>query len=113
MARRNPVDRPVETTTRFVVPEDIDFSDLHLRRHRDGRIRFDWRVVGRVCEESGVSARELALGPNEDLIAFLVAWYNAQLRLGGAANPVAEALEAEMQVWPSGDDALALPPGHS
>lgn len=113
MAPRKLVDRPPGTATRYVVPDDVEFADLHLRRHRDGSIRFDWRVVGRVCEASGYPVRSLALGPREDLIAFLVAWYNAQLRVGGPSNPVAEALEAEMLVSLHEEDPLALPPGHA
>jgi hypothetical protein len=51
--------KPIEAymkrqTTKIAVPADLAFDALRLTREPDGSVRFDWAVVERICQASGL-----------------------------------------------------------
>ncbi|EAA6842346.1 hypothetical protein DRX19_15100 [Salmonella enterica subsp. enterica] len=81
---------------RLAIPDDLDFSDLHLVRESDGSVSFDWDVVNRICKLSNLPV-EIFRDVSEDCIsALIVGWYQAHRQHGGESDPVAEDLIAEV-----------------
>lgn len=80
---------------RVVIPDDVQFSDLHLARDSDGHASFDWAPIERICAESGLSSEVLRDGPEDNVSGLIVAWYTEHRRRGGSPDPVAEDLIVE------------------
>lgn len=84
--------------TKVAIPDDLDFSGLRLARDPDGGVSFDWAVIERICEASGLPVEILRDGPEGNVAGLIVGWYNAHRQRGGDPDPVAEDLIAEVQV---------------
>jgi hypothetical protein len=98
---------------RFDVPEDVDFSDLHLRRTSDGGLEFDWSPIRRICAESNIDFAALKYAPADNIVEMLLAWYRAHRDSGGEPNAVADDLAAEAQAIDELGGGFSYPPGHA
>ena len=99
--------------TRVAIPEGLDFADLHLARDADGAVSFDWSVIERICQASGMPVELLREGPEDNVAGLLIGWYCAHLERGGAADPVAEDLLAEVQAEDAAGQAFSHAPGRA
>lgn len=91
--------------------DDLDFSDLRLARDPDGSVSFDWDVIARICNGSGIP-EELFRETSEDYVAgLIVSWYQAHRQNGGAADPVAEDLIAEVMEEEKAGQQVSYQPG--
>ena len=72
-------------TTRVVIPADIEFEHLNLRREPDGRVTFDADVLEAILDASGIG--DLT---EDDVSALVVQWYIVHRRDGGAPNVTME-----------------------
>lgn len=80
---------------RILVPDDVDFADLHLVRNADGAVSFDWAPIERICEASGLSVDVLKGGPVDNVVELITGWYGEHRRHGGASDATAEGWLAE------------------
>ena len=71
---------------KVTIPDDLDFSDLHLSRDLDGSVIFDGSVVERICKASGLPV-ELS---DDNVARLLISWYQTHRQDGGDPDPVAE-----------------------
>lgn len=82
----------------FAVPDDFDFSTLKLSRDPvTGSIEFDWAPVEAICRASGVDPKIFREQPEDNVAGLIVAWYAQHRQNGGALDPVAEQLIAEVE----------------
>lgn len=93
---------------KIAIPDDIDFSDLKLARDPDGAVSFDWAVIERVCQASSLPVEVLRDGPEDNVAGLITTWYRAHRQHGGAADPVADDLIAEVLI----EDAAGQPFSH-
>lgn len=94
---------------RVAIPDDIEFSDLHLARDPDGHLSFDWHPVSLICRASGLPLAVLQEGPEDNVCSLLTSWYMAHRAAGGAADPVMDDLLAEVDA----EDAAGQPYSHA
>ena len=99
--------------TRVAIPEGLDFADLHLARDADGAVSFDWSVIERICQASGMPVELLREGPEDNVAGLLIGWYCAHLERGGAADPVAEDLLAEVRAEDAAGQSYSHAPGRA
>lgn len=91
------------------IPADLDFSALRLARNPSGSVSFDTSVISRIEQASGQEAG-FFMGQAEDVVAeLIVSWYSQHLGAGGARDPVADDLIAEVRT----EDAAGQPFSHS
>lgn len=91
------------------IPAELDFSDLHLARDPAGSVSFDTAVISRIEQASGLQAG-FFMGQAEDAVAeLIVSWYSQHLAAGGAHDPVADDLIAEVRA----EDAAGQPYSHA
>ena len=92
------------------IPAGLDFSALRLARDSGTEdVSFDTAVIERIERESGLPAGFL-MGQDEDALADLIAtWYASHLAAGGARDPVADDLIAEVRA----EDAAGQPYSHA
>ena len=83
--------------TRLAIPDDIEFAALRLARDADGAVSFDWSVIERVCRANNLPVELLREGPEDNVAGLLIGWYSSHRTAGGAPDPVAEDLLAEVQ----------------
>lgn len=82
---------------KVVIPENLSFADLGLRRLETGKIEFDWNVVKQICERSeGLPLDHLEEGPDDNVVGLILGWYMVIRENGGETDPVAEQLVAEL-----------------
>ncbi|MFT0137266.1 hypothetical protein ACEK07_04300 [Alcanivoracaceae bacterium MT1] len=84
--------------TKVNIPDDVEFADLRLARDTDGGVSFDWSVIERICDASGLPVEMFRDAPEDSVARLIVGWYNAHRQRGGAPDPVAEDLIAEVQI---------------
>lgn len=99
--------------TRLAIPDDIDFAALHLARDADGAVSFDWAVIERICRANNLPVELLREGPEDNLAGLLIGWYSAHRNAGGAPDPVAEDLLAEVQAEAAAGQAFSYEPGRA
>lgn len=80
---------------KVAIPDDLTFSDLHVARDADGSVSFDWAVIERICEVSGLPVEMFRDAPEDNVARLIVGWYHTHRQHGGASDPVAEDLIAE------------------
>ncbi len=76
---------------RIIIPDDLAFSDLRLGREPDGSVSFDWAVITRICQASGLPVDVFRDTLEDNVSSLIVFWYHAHRQHGGDADPVAEA----------------------
>lgn len=79
------------------VPDDLEFADLHLARHTDGSIMFEWGPIERICEASDLDVALFRHAPEDNVGGLIAAWYVEHRHAGGEPDPVAEDLIAEIR----------------
>lgn len=91
--------------TRLAIPDDLAFEALKLTRDpRTGEVEFDWAPIEAICAASGVDVEVFKNGPEDNVSALIVAWYQAHRAAGGAADVVQEQILAEV----AAEDAAVL-----
>jgi hypothetical protein len=99
--------------TRLAIPDDLTFSDLRLARDADGAVSFDWSVIERICRANNLPVELLREGPEDNVAGLLIGWYSAHRNAGGAPDPVAEDLFAEVQAEDAAGQAFSYEPGRA
>lgn len=75
----------------------VPFAALKLRRDvTTGQVSFDWAPIERICEASGIDPCLFKRSHEDNVSGLIVAWYQAHREAGGAPDPVAEQLIAEV-----------------
>lgn len=99
--------------TRLAIPDDIEFATLRLARDDDGAVSFDWAVIERICRANNMPVELLSEGPEDNVAALLIGWYSSHRTAGGAPDPVAEDLLAEVQAEDAAGQAFSYEPGRA
>ena len=97
---------------KVAIPVGMDFSELRLARLPKGGVSFDWSVIERVCQASGLPVGLFQDAPEDNLSELIVGWYQAHLQQGGERNPVADDLFYEVLLEESADQPVSHQPGH-
>ncbi|NCA71541.1 MAG: hypothetical protein EOM91_15925 [Sphingobacteriia bacterium] len=98
---------------RLIIPDELSFSDLHLVREPDSSVSFDWDVIAGILHASGLSVELSADDLEDQMSALIVSWYRAHRRQGGAPDPVAEDLIAEVSAEEQIGQTVSHPPGRA
>lgn len=98
---------------RVVIPDDLEFSDLRLSRDPDGSVTFDWSVIQRICEASGLPVEMLQDAPEDNVSGLIVGWYQAHRQHGGESDPVADDLIAEVLAEEKAGQAVSYKSGRA
>ena len=100
--------------TPISIPAGLDFSAL--RRARDpgtGDVSFDTRVIERIEAASGLPAG-FFMGQDEDALATLITtWYDRHIAAGGARDPIADDLIAEVRAEDAAGQGYSHAPGRA
>ncbi|EAS8533980.1 hypothetical protein EHZ41_21895 [Salmonella enterica] len=99
--------------TRLAIPDNLDFSDLHLIREPDGSVSFDWAIVERICEASNLPVEVFRDASGDFVSALIVGWYQVHRQHGGESDPVAEDLIAEVVAEEKAGQAVSHQPGRA
>lgn len=99
--------------TRLAIPDDIEFAALQLARDADGAVSFDWAVIERICRANNLPVELLREGPEDNIGALLIGWYSAHRSAGGAPDPVAEDLVAEVRAEAVAGQEFSYQPGRA
>jgi len=84
--------------TTIAIPDNMKFADLRLTLESDGSVSFDWDVIERICQASGISPEVFSQAPEDNVSGLIVRWYNAHRADGGAPDPAAEHLIEEVKI---------------
>jgi hypothetical protein len=87
-----------QQTFQVCIPDDMTFADLKLARKPNGGVTFDWAVIERICQASGLPAEMFSDSPEDNLCELIVGWYQAHLQSGGEVDLVCEDLFTEVLV---------------
>lgn len=98
---------------KVAIPDDLTFSDLHLARDLDGSVSFDWAVIERICEASGLPVEMFRDAPEGNVSGLIVGWYQAHRQHGGETDPVAEDLIAEAAAEEKAGQPFSYQPGRA
>ena len=98
---------------RVAIPDDIDFADLHLARDPDGSVSFNWAVIERICQASGLPVELLRDGPEDNVATLITHWYMAHKKHGGALDLVADDLIAEALIEEERGQCISHAPGRA
>lgn len=98
---------------KIAIPDDLTFADLNLSRESDGSVSFDWRVIERICEASGLPVEMFRDTPEENVSGLIVGWYQAHRQQGGMADPVADDLIGEVIAEDKAGQAVSHAPGRA
>lgn len=98
---------------KVAIPNDLDFSDLRLARDPDGGVSFDWTVIERICEASGLPAEMFRDAPEDNVSGLIVGWYQAHRQHDGESDPVAEDLIAETVAEEKAGQTVSHQPGRA
>lgn len=102
------------STYHIAIPQGLGFAALRLARDpHTGDVSFDTAVIERIEKESGLPAG-FFMGQHEDAVASLITgWYSAYRAAGGAADPVAEDLMAEVRAEDAAGQHYSHKPGRA
>lgn len=98
---------------KVAIPDDLAFSDLHLARDPDGSVSFDWSVIERICEASGLPEEMFLDAPEDNVSGLIIGWYHAHRQQGGETDPVAEDLIAEAVAEEKAGQTVSHQPGRA
>ena len=98
--------------TLISIPQGMTFADLRLARDpQTGDVSFDTSVIERIERESGLPAG-FFMAQHEDAVASLITtWYSAHRAAGGAPDPVADDLLAEVRAEDAAGQHYSHAPG--
>lgn len=102
------------TSTSITIPEGVAFADLRLARDpQTGDVSFNTAIIDQIERESRLPAG-FFMGQHEDAVASLITgWYSAHRAAGGAADPVAEDLLAEVRAEDAVGQHYSYKPGRA
>lgn len=98
---------------KIVIPEELQFSDLHLARDADGDVFFDVHVVTRIEQASGLPDGFFMSRAEGVLSGVLIEWYGRHLAGGGARDPVADDLINEVRAENAAGQHYSHKPGRA
>jgi hypothetical protein len=98
---------------KVAIPDDLTFSDLHLARDPDGSVSFDWAVIERICEASGLPVKTFRDAPEDNISKLIIGWYQAHRQHGGESDPVADDLIAEVVAEEKAGQKVSHQPGRA
>lgn len=99
--------------TKIRIPSNLEFAELNLSRDSDGHVSFDWAVIEKICDASGVSSAVFKDGPEDNVAALIINWYGEHLKRGGDADPVAEDLFSEVLAEDKAGQLFSYQPGNA
>lgn len=99
--------------TKVAIPDDLDFYDLRLARDSDGGVSFDWSVIERICEASGLPVGMFRDAPEDNVSGLIIGWYQSHRASGGEPDPVAEDLISEAQAEDAAGQTYSHKPGRA
>ena len=104
--------QPMHKSTPISIPIGMSFSALRLARDpQTGDVSFDTSVIERIERESGLPAG-FFMEQHEDAVAGLITtWYSAHRAAGGAPDPVADDLLAEVRAEDAAGQHYSHAPG--
>ena len=104
----------MQKITPISIPQGLGFADLRLARNtHTGDVSFDTAVIELIERESGLPAG-FFMGQHEDAVASLITTlYNAHRAAGGAVDPVAEDLLAEVRAEDAAGQPYSYNPGRA
>ena len=104
-----PVSKPVPIS----LPADLPFSALQLSRDSDGSVSFSTDAISKIEAASGLPDG-FFMSQEEDAVASLiVAWYGHHRAAGGAIDPTAEDLLAEVKAKDAAGQHSSHQPGRA
>lgn len=84
--------------TTIKIPEGLNFFDLRLARDSTtGDVSFDTTAIARIEAASGLPEGFFMGQPEDALAELITTWYSQYRAAGGASDPVAEDLIAEVK----------------
>lgn len=89
-------DYMVRQLANITIPDTVGFADLKLARDSDGMVSFDWSPVEAICQASNVPVEILKDGPEDNVSALIIAWYESHIASGGQRDPVADDIIGEV-----------------
>lgn len=95
------------------IPNDLEFADLQLARDPDGGVSFALGVIERICEASNLPIEMFRDAPEGNVSALIVTWYQTHRANGGAPDPVAEDLIAEVRAEEKAGQRVSHQPGRA
>jgi hypothetical protein len=107
------VEHQMQLELKVSIPEGTDFADLKLERRSNGGLAFDWTPIERLCEASGIPLSAFKETPEDNVDGLIAAWYFEHLAHGGARDPVADDLIAEMRAEEVAGQSFSLPSGRA
>lgn len=103
----------MERLATIKIPDTLDFSDLKLARDSDGAVSFDLDVIELICEESDLPLEAFTESAEDNVSALIVGWYRSHIQRGGAPDPVAEDLIAEVTAEDKAGQSVSHQPGQA
>lgn len=70
-------------------------------------------AIARICQASGLPMEVFREAPGDNVSALIVFWYRAHHQHGGAADPVAEDLIAEVRAEEKAGQTTSHQPGRA
>ena len=97
----------------ITIPDDLTFSDLRLAREKNGNVSFDWEVIERICEASGLPVNLFCDELDENVTGLILSWYQVHIQSGGERDPVQDDLIAEVIAEEEAGQKFSLQPGQA
>lgn len=107
------VENAMPQITHIAIPADLDFSSLDLARLPNGDISFSTAVINRIEAASGLPEGFFMAHPEDALGELITTWYASHRAAGGAPDPVAEDLIAEVRIEDAAGQAASHQPGRA
>ena len=104
--------RKMESKVTIIIPDGVDFRNLGLA-YEQGDIAFSWDPIERICEASGIDIAVFRDQPEDNVARLITHWYAAHLEHGGARDPVADSLLAEVLAEELAGQHFSLPGGRA
>lgn len=96
------------------IPAALDFSELRLARYPDtGDVSFDAAIIARIEVASGLPEGFFMGQPEDALAEVITTWYARHRANGGAPDPVAEGLLAEVRAEDAAGQAVSHKPSRA
>lgn len=106
--------QPMKQITHISIPHGMAFSDLRLARDaQTGDVSFDTAIIERIEADSGLPAGFFMDQDEDALASMLTGWYAAHRAAGGASDPVAEDLLAEVRAEDAAGQPYSYNPGRA
>ena len=98
---------------KIIIPDGVTFADLTLSRSRGMGLEFNWSPLEAICAASGLDISLLRESHEDSVAGLIVAWYHEHRSRGGAPDPVADDLIAEVIAEDARGGGISYPPGQA